>query len=324
MGFYPPDFLIHDAHRRDVAVLSANVNLSKVRCHVEQGEGGLAVRLGLAYIKKVSEEEMEEVWSQSGKPTASTAASVIWPPVRGPPVMPLSASPIQVPWTASCSMANAVNALGMSGTTGTARGPTKRRQLSLPLEPSEAPELEPMNRWETIVEDYRSTGVNLGTHPMALMRPSLSRAIATSSDLNDIGDESIVEVAGMVIARQRPETAKGITFMLLEDERGPVNLVVPSSVYDGKRAVVRAAPLVHARGRLERREGVVNVVVTQIGALEWREPKKSETQDERSGDRRRHTRARGDEVRWRRSLRRHAVADLRAVVPAGHSFGRRA
>ena len=60
----------------------------------------------------------------------------------------------------------------------------------------------------------------------------------------------------MVVARQRPETAKGIVFMLLEDERGTVNLIVPPPVYERHRAVVRAAPLLRARGRLERREGI--------------------------------------------------------------------
>ena len=71
----------------------------------------------------------------------------------------------------------------------------------------------------------------------------------------------------MVVARQRPETAKGIVFMLLEDERGVVNLIVPPPVYERHRAVVRAAPLARARGRLERREGVVNILVSEISEL---------------------------------------------------------
>ena len=68
----------------------------------------------------------------------------------------------------------------------------------------------------------------------------------------------------MVVARQRPETAKGIVFMLFEDERGTVNLIVPPSVYERHRALVRAAPLLRARGRLERREGVTNVLVSEV------------------------------------------------------------
>ena len=72
----------------------------------------------------------------------------------------------------------------------------------------------------------------------------------------------------MVVARQRPETAKGIVFMLLEDERGTVNLIVPPPVYERHRAAVRAAPLVRAKGRLERREGTTNVLVSEVDELE--------------------------------------------------------
>jgi error-prone DNA polymerase len=89
----------------------------------------------------------------------------------------------------------------------------------------------------------------------------------------------------MVVARQRPETARGIVFMLLEDERGTVNLIVPPPVYERRRAEVRTSPLVRAKGRLERREGTTNVLVYDVAEL-------------------------------RRT-------QLDAVAPAGHSFGRR-
>ena len=79
-------------------------------------------------------------------------------------------------------------------------------------------------------------------------------------------------IAGMVTARQRPETANGVTFLLLEDERGSVNLVVPPPVYERHRPLVRAAPLLRARGRLERREGTVNVLVSDLAPLEWTQP----------------------------------------------------
>jgi error-prone DNA polymerase len=68
----------------------------------------------------------------------------------------------------------------------------------------------------------------------------------------------------MVVARQRPETAKGITFMLIEEEFGTTNLIVGVRVYEQARTIVRTAPLVRARGRLERREGAVNVIVAEL------------------------------------------------------------
>jgi DNA polymerase III alpha subunit len=141
----------------------------------------------------------------------------------------------------------------------------------------------------------------------------------------------MVEVAGMVVARQRPETANGIVFMLLEDERGNVNLIVPPPVYDRHRALVRSAPLLRAKGKLERREGTTNVVVTWVDALE-----RTEEQPRRSplppltGNNTSLTRSpplaggRDSSPRRRtRQLREHAVAELRAVAPGGHMFGRR-
>jgi error-prone DNA polymerase len=128
----------------------------------------------------------------------------------------------------------------------------------------------------------------------------------------------------MVVARQRPETANGIVFMLLEDERGNVNLIVPPPVYDRHRPLVRAAPLLRAKGKLERREGTINVVVTHVAALERTELPGL------TGNNTSLTRSppiaggRDPKPRPRtRELREHAVAELRAVAPSGHSFGRR-
>ncbi len=118
----------------------------------------------------------------------------------------------------------------------------------------------------------------------------------------------------MVVARQRPETAKGITFMLLEDERGTINLIVPPRVYERSRPLVRAAPLLRARGRLERREGATNVIVSALAALERRDPPPGALPAAPE-------RAAPDPAR--RRSRERAVAELRAVAPAGHSFGRR-
>jgi error-prone DNA polymerase len=129
----------------------------------------------------------------------------------------------------------------------------------------------------------------------------------------------------MVVARQRPETAKGIVFMLLEDERGTVNLIVPPPVYDRHRALVRAAPLVRARGRLERREGTTNVLVSEVMALERTEGAGQAVPPSPARRDRREPPAASSRAPARRSRdhRERAVAELRAVAPTGHSFGRR-
>jgi error-prone DNA polymerase len=158
---------------------------------------------------------------------------------------------------------------------------------------------------------------------MEMLRPGLDPAIRRSTDLARTADGATVEVAGMVVARQRPETAKGIVFMLLEDERGTVNLIVPPPVYDRHRSLVRTAPLLRARGRLERREGATNVLVAELWALERTEeaarPERREMPPDVARPDRREPPMRSPSRR-RREL---AVAELRAVAPAGHSFGRR-
>jgi len=199
-------------------------------------------------------------------------------------------------------------------------------QMALPLETPGAPGLEPLGDWEKAIADYRSIGMTLGDHPMALMRPGLGPELSRSTDLERIEDGRTVEVAGMVVARQRPETAKGIVFMLLEDERGTVNLIVPPRVYERHRALARTAPLVRARGKLERRESTINVLVFELAPLEQSTPRPAE--EASSGEDGvpqpgRRSRSSAKPAADRRLLRERALAELRAVAPAGHSFGRR-
>jgi error-prone DNA polymerase len=206
--------------------------------------------------------------------------------------------------------------------TGAGRTSGGATQLALPIEPPEPPELEPLGEWGKLIADYRSTGLTLGRHPLEMLRPGLDPKILRSCDLAVTRDGQVVEVAGMVVARQRPETAKGIVFMLLEDERGTVNLIVPPPVYDRHRALVRAAPLIRAKGKLERREGTTNVVVTYVAPLERTEKVPSPARPAR----REPPIGAGREPsprRRTRQLREHAVAELRAVAPSGHMFGRR-
>jgi error-prone DNA polymerase len=200
-------------------------------------------------------------------------------------------------------------ALWEAGGAGTGVRHGEDVQMALPLEPPRAPKLEPLGEWGRTIADYRSIGMTLEEHPMALMRDELSAEIRRSADLERLDSGQIIEVAGMVVARQRPGTAKGVVFMLLEDERGTVNLIVPPPVYERCRAAVRAAPLVQAKGKLERYEGTTNVVVTEVIELERPTPSKPKGKPSAHPPRRR--------------VRERAVAELRAVAPAGHSFGRR-
>jgi error-prone DNA polymerase len=180
-------------------------------------------------------------------------------------------------------------------------------QLALPVE-VEAPELAELSPWERMLADYGSTRVTLREHPMGLMRPELGEEVLSSADLERTRDGAPVRVAGVVVARQRPATAHGITFMLLEDERGTINLIVPVPVYERCRLAVRAEPLLIADGRLERRDGVTNVLCSSVRRLERPDLPVGEV---------RHIEPR------RTWSTEQSEGDLRAVVPAANSFGRR-
>jgi error-prone DNA polymerase len=144
-------------------------------------------------------------------------------------------------------------------------------QLSLPLELPHAPPLRALQPWDAMIADYMTTGLTVGEHPIALLRPGLAAGMASSADLERLRHGTRVRIPGLVVARQRPGTANGITFLLLEDEAGTVNLIVPPEVYERERLTVRTEPLVIAEGVLERFAsggGAINVLVRGIAPLQ--------------------------------------------------------
>ncbi|HVP03615.1 MAG TPA: DNA polymerase III subunit alpha [Solirubrobacteraceae bacterium] len=156
-------------------------------------------------------------------------------------------------------------------------------QLSLALDLPAAPRLAPLGAWEAMLADYATAGLTTGAHPLALLRERLAgQGAVTSADLGRIAHGRAVRVGGLVVARQRPGTAGGIVFMLLEDEHGTVNLVIQPKVYDRHRLVVRTEPLVMAEGLLERHPaagGGINVLVRRLTALDVAEPVGGEVKD---------------------------------------------
>ena len=141
-------------------------------------------------------------------------------------------------------------------------------QLALALDGSATPPLPPLGPWDRIVADYRTTGMTLGRHPMELLREGLPSEVLSGADIARARDGAQVRVAGMVVARQRPATANGVVFMLLEDETGTINLIVPPPVVERCRLAVRTSGFVQATGKLQHRDGTTNVVVSRIERLE--------------------------------------------------------
>jgi error-prone DNA polymerase len=351
MGFYPPDALVHEAQRRGIEVLPPDVNASELDCRVETtgaaegSAGNPPIRIGLGYVAEVAELDAEAVISErrrggpyrgisdlAGRSGAGAAAlqRLAWAGACDSLIGPGSGLAIQHVHSQDLTPADPEvdqrrPALWEAGSAARAARTDEGAQLALPLDGTPAPPLPGLGPWERIVADYRTTGMTLGRHPMELMRGVLGSQVLSSEDLGRTRDGAGVEVAGMVVARQRPSTANGVVFMLLEDERGTINLIVPPPVVERCRLAVRTSGFVRAAGKLEHREGTTNVVVTRIERLEQSDapreppaPKTRELEAPIAG----HS-AVGISKRGFDGVREAAMAELAASLPAPHSFGRR-
>ena len=315
MGFYPPDALVHEAQRRGVEVLPPCIVRSAAHCRTENG----GVRIGLGYVSGVREGEVRALvaerdggggWRSLGDLAGRSGAAA---ETLG-----------RLAWAGACDElvdgpeeGKRRQALWLLGVAVPGIGVPEGTQLALPLDPHTGPELRALTAWERMLADYGSTGVTLREHPMELLRPALPADLRTSEGLESHPHGRRVRVAGLVVARQRPATAKGVTFMLLEDEHGTINLIVPPPIHERFRLAVRAEPLVLATGRLERREGTVNVLVDRIERLE--RPDLPSAKVKHIEPRRTWSGEAGQGLPGTEE----EEADLRAVAPAAHSFGRR-
>jgi error-prone DNA polymerase len=129
-----------------------------------------------------------------------------------------------------------------------------------------------MELYEEVVADYRTAGLSLRAHPISFYREQLQRLKVTSAqELEKLANDTPVVVAGLVLLRQRPGTAKGITFVTLEDETGTINLVVHQQTWDRFYRIARRAPawIVHGRTQIVKEDFavVVHVVVERLEAL---------------------------------------------------------
>jgi error-prone DNA polymerase len=141
-------------------------------------------------------------------------------------------------------------------------------QLALPIPPLAPPALRRLSDWDEMIADYGATGMTTGRHPMSLLRERLIRdGVLTTTQLEHQPEGRIVKAGGLVVARQRPGTAKGVVFVLLEDECGVINIVMPPPVYARYRVTVRSEPLLTVSGRVERKTGALNLIATSVQAL---------------------------------------------------------
>jgi error-prone DNA polymerase len=265
MGFYPPASLVRDAQRRGVDVAPPDVNLSGATCEIQDGR----VRVGLDYVTSVGEEDAKAIVAERDArgPFTSVRDLAQRAPVPESALESLIAS-------GACDSFGAPRRellweLGLVPRSQSVPGSGgEERQLALPLDPTvETPELPPQTQWERMLADYRTTSLSTGVHPLGLLRAHLPRGTLSSRELEEAPNRIRVTVAGLAVARQRPATANGVVFMLLEDEFGQMNLIVPPTVYERFRAVVRGEPLILAHGRFERVDRNRNILVAKLETL---------------------------------------------------------
>jgi len=281
MGFYSLDALGRDAKRNEVEIRLPDVNLSDVWCTVEGGKGRLkageggrgadAVRVGLGFIRDWSEETATAVVDERARGPFRSVGDFVR---RAPPKLKRSAIEHLV-WVGGCdgfglTRRELLWQVGLwlppeAEQGGEARG---RRQLELALDhPFERLRFGGLAADERLLAEYAVLGFAASGHPLALLRDVLPPGVVQSDALPRLEHGARVEVAGLVVARQRPETAKGFVFVLVEDVAGMVNVIVRPDVYREHRTAIRGEPLLWVRGKLAKDDGTVNVLAEEAKGL---------------------------------------------------------
>lgn len=288
LGFYAPAQLIGDARKHQVPIRPIDVNRSEWDCTLEpvgidvadrahpvgvsENTGstvnprfpppdGFAVRLGFRLIQGASRRDADVIVARrrSGPyrdihdfaTRTALPSSVITRLADGDVFHALGGERRQQLWQALAESTLADETRGLFA--------------DLPWVPEPTPELPGLDPLAEILRDYATTGVSLRGHPLQFYRERLAeKKVLAAEELGPDRDQCRVEVAGIVLLRQRPSTAKGITFVTLEDETGTVNLILHQTTWDKYHRVARNAPAWVARGRLEAREQVVHVIVERL------------------------------------------------------------
>ena len=267
MGFWSPHTLVQDARRHGVVVHTPDLNASLAEAALEpcenSAENNLAVRLGLGSLRGIGSDlagEIEAVRKAGGLFTDTEDL------VRRVPSLTL----VQLEAMATggvfgeCFGLDRRKALWTVGATAQSRP----GRLAGVVTGTDAPRLPGMAPVEEAVADLWATGLSPEGHPTIFVRDELTKlGVLTSDQLWDPEPGSVVRVAGVVTHRQRPMTAQGVTFLNLEDETGLINIVVSKGCWARFRKVAREASAMLIRGRLERNEGVVNVIAEHLAPL---------------------------------------------------------
>ncbi len=266
MGFYAPRTLVADAQRHGVEVRPVDVRHSMWDCTLEPAADGPALRLGLRLIRGFREDAAR---------TIEAARAVA-------PFVDLSDLSVRtaLDHTAmrALARADALRSIPQGAVPDEAGAP--RRETAWQVEGlwpgmfARIPRTEPKaplpvaTDVEELQADYLTTGLSVDRHPIGLARRMLDReGVVPLSRLLELPNESRVRIAGLVGIRQRPETASGVVFLMLEDETGTANVVIWPKLYEKERSVIRGERLLRIHGVLQRHDGAISVVARTVSPL---------------------------------------------------------
>ncbi|HTL10703.1 MAG TPA: error-prone DNA polymerase, partial [Chitinophagaceae bacterium] len=255
MGFYQPAQLVADAKKHNVVVRPVDINFSGWDNHLEEKDGNyFALRLGFRHIKGLRADDMEKLL------LARTAAFKT--------VDELRAAGIAEAALEKLADADAFRSIGLDRREALWQIAAKDRPVALfegqaAADASEqAIKLPRMHASEHVVHDYAATSLSLKAHPVSFVRPSLQQLhIVAATDMANMQDGAPIKIAGLVLVRQRPGTAKGVCFITIEDETGCANLVVFENIFSTYRKAVLQSKLLMVEGRLQREGEVLHVIV---------------------------------------------------------------
>lgn len=258
MGFYAPAQLVQDVRRHGVEVRPVDVRFSAWESTLEAGKkhGQPSIRLGLQRIKGLQKDVAEKI--VQGRPRKAFSS------------LQELASQCNLAGDELEKLAAAGALAGLNGDRHRAHWDVTGMEKALPVfgQPkfSEAtPLLARVSEVEDVTADYRTTGMTLKRHPMALIRESLSRqGVGTAEQLWQRRTGSVAKVAGLVINRQRPLTASGVFFVTLEDETGMANLIVWPRTVEAQRVALLSSRMMIVSGIVQKEGGVLHLVVGKI------------------------------------------------------------
>jgi error-prone DNA polymerase len=273
MGFYSPATIVDDARRHGVSVLPIDVRKSAWDCTLERvrGEQNYAVRIGLRYVKGLG--EVQKICFEEARKQGEFSALEDFVRRTGLDIKSLSA----------LAEAGAFESYGVSRRQALwqVRGLLRERESTLELAaPGKRARFAGLTPIEQIAWDYRASAHSPRSHPLALLRHELARQhLPEARALSGLRNGTQVRFAGLVICRQRPGTASGVTFMTLEDETGFANIVFWKRVFDEHAVLARTASFLGVTGKLQKQDGVVHIVAEEAWAPQLSTPAEIASRD---------------------------------------------